>query len=212
MASDVSVGRPTVRNGQGHDPAARRTETANAAAAGAVPDRLDLPFAVPFVHRTRFTQDVLSAGGDATLLDVLEAAAGKPARVLAIVEQAIDTATGLTARLHELAGRHADAMELIDVVRVEGGEAIKNHADRVLPVLQAMLDGHVDRRNYVLAIGGGAMLDAVGFAAALAHRGVRLVRLPTTTMGQADGGLGVKNVDIRARKTRGLSIKRVSSW
>ena len=42
-------------------------------------------------------------------------------------------------------------------------------------------------------IGGGAVLDAVGFAAAIAHRGLRLVRLPTTTLGQADSGVGVKN-------------------
>ena len=37
------------------------------------------------------------------------------------------------------------------------------------------------------------MLDAVGFAAAIAHRGIRLVRLPTTTLAQADSGVGVKN-------------------
>ena len=37
-----------------------------------------------------------------------------------------------------------------------------------------------------------AVLDAVGFAAALAHRGIRLVRLPTTTLAQADSGVGVR--------------------
>jgi 3-dehydroquinate synthase len=45
----------------------------------------------------------------------------------------------------------------------------------------------------VIAIGGGAFLDAVGFAAATAHRGLRLIRLPSTTLAQADAGLGVKN-------------------
>jgi 3-dehydroquinate synthase len=43
-----------------------------------------------------------------------------------------------------------------------------------------------------LVIGGGAFLDAVGFAAATAHRGVRLIRFPTTTLSQADSGVGVK--------------------
>ena len=51
----------------------------------------------------------------------------------------------------------------------------------------------LDRRSYVVAVGGGAVLDAVGFAAAIAHRGIRLVRLPTTTLAQADSGVGVKN-------------------
>lgn len=52
---------------------------------------------------------------------------------------------------------------------------------------------HIDRHNYVLAIGGGALLDMVGLAAATAHRGVRHIRLPTTTLAQADSGVGVKN-------------------
>jgi 3-dehydroquinate synthase len=51
----------------------------------------------------------------------------------------------------------------------------------------------LDRRSYVVVLGGGAVLDAVGFAAAIAHRGLRLVRLPTTTLAQADSGVGVKN-------------------
>jgi 3-dehydroquinate synthase len=44
-----------------------------------------------------------------------------------------------------------------------------------------------------MAIGGGAVLDAVGFATATAHRGLRLLRLPTTTLAQNDAGVGVKN-------------------
>jgi 3-dehydroquinate synthase len=60
--------------------------------------------------------------------------------------------------------------------------------------LHAEIEHHgIDRHSYLLAIGGGALLDAAGFAAATAHRGVRLVRLPTTTLSQADGGVGVKN-------------------
>jgi len=51
----------------------------------------------------------------------------------------------------------------------------------------------MDRRSYVIAIGGGAVLDAVGYAAGTAHRGIRLVRIPTTTLSQADSGVGVKN-------------------
>src|SRR5262249_53818138 len=50
-----------------------------------------------------------------------------------------------------------------------------------------------DRHSYVLAVGGGALLDMVGLAAATAHRGLRHVRLPTTTLSQDDSGVGVKN-------------------
>ncbi len=153
-----------------------------------VPDRLDVPFTVPFTHRVRFTKDVLGPTDDAVLLDVLEAD-DAPARMLAVIESGL----GAGDRLRALAARHPGRVHLLDVLSFDGGERAKNDPRRLLPVLQAIRDGSVDRRNYVVAIGGGAFLDAVGLAAALAHRGVRLVRLPTTTMAQADSGVGVKN-------------------
>ena len=49
------------------------------------------------------------------------------------------------------------------------------------------------RHSYVIVIGGGAALDMVGFATATAHRGLRLIRYPTTSLSQGDGGVGIKN-------------------
>ena len=49
------------------------------------------------------------------------------------------------------------------------------------------------RQSFVIAIGGGSVLDMVGFGASLVHRGVRLVRMPTTVLAQNDAGVGVKN-------------------
>ena len=51
----------------------------------------------------------------------------------------------------------------------------------------------IDRQSFAIAIGGGAVLDAVGFAAAIFHRGVRHIRCPTTVLAQDDSGVGVKN-------------------
>ena len=76
---------------------------------------------------------------------------------------------------------------------VPGGEAIKNDVRGLEEMLRAFNDDDLDRRSYVVVLGGGAVLDAVGFAAAIAHRGIRLVRLPTTTLAQGDSGVGVKN-------------------
>ena len=45
----------------------------------------------------------------------------------------------------------------------------------------------------MIAVGGGAVLDAVGLVAATTHRGVRLIRVPTTVLAQDDSGVGVKN-------------------
>ncbi len=76
---------------------------------------------------------------------------------------------------------------------VEGGERTKN-SDFHVSEIHSQVDRHrIDRHSYIIAVGGGALLDMVGLAAATAHRGVRLVRIPTTTLSQADSGVGVKN-------------------
>jgi 3-dehydroquinate synthase len=51
---------------------------------------------------------------------------------------------------------------------------------------------HVDRRETLVAIGGGALTDAAGFIAASYLRGVPIVQVPTTLVGQIDAALGGK--------------------
>jgi 3-dehydroquinate synthase len=76
---------------------------------------------------------------------------------------------------------------------VPGGEEAKNKPEILARVLSRILELGIDRQSVVIAIGGGAVLDMVGFAAATAHRGVRILRVPTTVLTQADSGVGVKN-------------------
>ena len=84
---------------------------------------------------------------------------------------------------------------------VPGGETIKNDIHVLERMLKVFHVSDLDRRSYVIVLGGGAVLDAVGFAAGIAHRGIRLIRIPSTTLAQADSGLGVKNgVDLFGKK------------
>jgi len=76
---------------------------------------------------------------------------------------------------------------------VPGGEDVKNDPSLPESIHDAIHGGRLCRHSYVLAIGGGAVLDMAGFAAATAHRGVRLIRVPTTVLAQNDSGVGVKN-------------------
>jgi 3-dehydroquinate synthase len=78
-------------------------------------------------------------------------------------------------------------------VIMPGGEACKTDYSLVEQIQQAVNDYGIDRHSYIIGIGGGAILDMVGFAAAVSHRGVRLVRVPTTVLAQNDSGVGVKN-------------------
>ncbi len=152
----------------------------------------DIPFSVPFVHRLRVTDEVAS-DEFSQLLGVLDGGDAGPAKVLLVAESPIAEST---TRIQQIEARLSAAEEVQLVARclwVDGGESVKNSSEVVEQILGQINDHDLDRRSYVVAIGGGAMLDAVGYAAAIAHRGIRLVRLPTTTLAQADSGVGVKN-------------------
>jgi len=155
---------------------------------------IDVPFQVPCVHRLRFTDDVLGLDQD-ILRDVLEPSGTQKPRVQFWLDECVaDAMTGLEDRLDEFRQMHSDRfLSPGHVQLVPGGEAVKNDIHILERMLKCIHHADLDRRSYMVVIGGGAVLDAVGFAAAIAHRGIRLVRLPTTTLAQADSGVGVKN-------------------
>jgi 3-dehydroquinate synthase len=76
---------------------------------------------------------------------------------------------------------------------IDGGERAKNDMTNVATIQEAIHQYGICRHSYVMAIGGGAVIDLVGYAVAIAHRGVRLIRVPTTVLSQNDSGIGVKN-------------------
>lgn len=100
----------------------------------------------------------------------------------------------LPRKLERYIDAHDDRMSLASPpIIVPGGEICKNTSGEVTRLHRWMLDSRLDRQSVLLAIGGGAVLDMVGYAAATFHRGIRLVRLPTTVLAQNDAGIGVKN-------------------
>ena len=154
----------------------------------------DIEFSIPFVHRLRFTKDILGAE-ESVLLGLLEPSGDLPPRVQFWVDESIAQAQpDLRHRLRAFVLRHAGRITPTGNVQIlPGGETVKNDIHLLERMLKVFHAANLDRRSYIVVIGGGAVLDAVGFAAAIAHRGIRLIRLPTTTLAQADSGVGVKN-------------------
>jgi 3-dehydroquinate synthase len=74
-----------------------------------------------------------------------------------------------------------------------GGELGKNSPELIPEIIDKCIAHQIDRHSYLVAIGGGAFIDMVGYAATIIHRGIRLIRMPTTVLGQNDAGVGVKN-------------------
>lgn len=157
-------------------------------------DHADISFQVPFVHRLRFTSDLFAHESD-VLLDLLEPSEDRKPRVQFWLDECVAAAVPqLAQRVRSFLDSHADKLlQVGNVQTVPGGEAVKNDIHIIERMLKVMNHANLDRRSYVVVIGGGAVLDAVGFAAAIAHRGIRLIRIPTTTLAQGDSGIGVKN-------------------
>ncbi len=79
------------------------------------------------------------------------------------------------------------------VFAVPGGEEIKNNTVHLKQMIKIIQNSGMCRHSYIIAIGGGAVLDTVGFVCSIVHRGIRHIRIPSTVLSQNDSGMGVKN-------------------
>ncbi len=150
---------------------------------------------VSFRYPVHFTTGLFRPE-NALLRDLLRAGAdGRAPKVLCIVDH--EVAAHHPALVREVAAYFDIMGETVDLAAppliVEGGEQVKNEPAQITAVHRAIHEFGIDRHAYIIAIGGGALLDMAGYAAATAHRGVRLIRVPTTVLSQNDSGVGVKN-------------------
>jgi 3-dehydroquinate synthase len=159
-------------------------------------------FQVSHAYPVVFTRNAFAPENDA-LVRVLARAGPGPHAVLPVIDDGVLNATPeLPARIGDFAKRHADQVTLVgEPLVVRGGEACKRQP-REVETFRSLVARHaLCRRSVALVIGGGAVIDAIGFAAATAHRGIRTIRMPTTTLAQGDAGIGVKNaVNFQGRK------------
>lgn len=145
--------------------------------------------------RVFFTEDVF-APANLVLKNALGDDTGNTSRkALVVLDESLAQAQpDLAHRIEDYFSIHADSLKLVcQPLIIEGGERAKNSPIHVAEIHSHIDRHHIDRHSYLIAVGGGALLDVAGFAAATAHRGVRHVRVPTTTLSQADSGVGVKN-------------------
>jgi 3-dehydroquinate synthase len=150
---------------------------------------------VTFNYEVYFTKNLFELKNP-TLAQVITAdGETKPKKVVAIVDAGIlQHQPELVKQLVAYTKFYAEIVAIAaEPMIISGGEAAKNDRTLVDQIHQQIEAAGLCRHCYVLAIGGGAVLDLVGYAAATAHRGIRLIRIPTTVLAQNDSGVGVKN-------------------
>jgi 3-dehydroquinate synthase len=152
-------------------------------------------FSVGFEYPVVFTRDSLNPSNHALLSAICRREPARRHRLLAVLDSGVaDTHPQLRARIASYCETHGSSLHLLaEPLIVPGGEAVKQSSEWVSDLHARMHALRIDRHSFVVVFGGGAVLDAVGYAAATTHRGVRVVRLPTTVLAQNDAGIGVKN-------------------
>lgn len=153
---------------------------------------LEQSFSVSFRYPVVFTENLFDSE-NLILANVLRG--DRIPKVLFVIDSGVaDSHPNLIGELKNYASVHSDVFTLAaEPIIVIGGEACKNEESEYQKIVEATHFYSIDRHSYIAAIGGGAVLDMVGFAAAISHRGIRLIRIPTTVLSQNDSAVGVKN-------------------
>ncbi len=156
---------------------------------------LQQSFSIKFEYKVLFTSGLFSPANP-LFNDFLQgiSTGNNPRKILFVIDQGfLDAGNDIIAQISEYFKVHHAAQLVPEIIMVPGGETVKNDIAYFDRILEAVNTRKIDRHSYIAAIGGGAMLDLVGYAAAVSHRGIRHIRIPTTVLSQNDSGIGVKN-------------------
>ncbi|HET6467354.1 MAG TPA: 3-dehydroquinate synthase [Geminicoccaceae bacterium] len=160
-------------------------------------------FTVSYEYPVHFTEGVFEPANPVLVDTLARLEPDRRHRCMVFLDDGLmGDRAGLVDEITAYARHHRRRIELVaPPVAVPGGERIKNELFFIEQMQGQLVEHRIDRHSYVIAVGGGAVLDAVGLVAATLHRGIRLVRVPTTVLAQNDSGVGVKNgVNLRGVK------------
>lgn len=152
-------------------------------------------FSVPFQYKAFFTENMFDVDNDCLKNLFDQSSCNHTKKVLCVFDKEMaQHHPGLFNRICTYTEHHENLFDPVQTpIYIPGGEAAKNDSAHIDTILQAIHESGIDRHSYVMAIGGGAVIDTAGYAAAIAHRGIRTIRIPTTVLAQNDASLGVKN-------------------
>lgn len=156
---------------------------------------IDQSFSVQFDYKVYFTSALFDPS-NATMDDFLKSRRTENTnqKIFFIIDNGVlKFHPDLTHQIKNYFKTYNSVNFIPDILIIPGGESAKNDTTQLDQIIEAINKHGVDRHSYIAAIGGGSLLDLSGYAAAISHRGIRYIRIPTTVLSQNDSGVGVKN-------------------
>jgi len=151
-------------------------------------------FSVTFEYKVFFTSSLFSSSNNLFSEFVKENIEDSSQKILFVIDDGVvKNHPELLNQINNYFQKQATIELIKDILIIPGGEQSKNDKRSFNRIVEAVHMYGIDRHSYLAAIGGGAVLDVVGYAAAVSHRGIRHIRIPTTVLSQNDSGIGVKN-------------------
>ena len=151
-------------------------------------------FSVPYEYQLYFTQGVFHSGNSLLSGIIQKYKPNEAVKLLFVIDKGVVNAhPSVLVQIEAYCTEHHNQLKHTQSIVLDGGEQSKNSSEAVETVLKGINENAICRHSFVIAIGGGALIDMAGYAAAIAHRGVKLIRIPTTVLSQNDAAVGVKN-------------------
>lgn len=155
---------------------------------------IEQSFSLNYRYKLYFTEGLFDRGNELFREIIHAYNPDKAVKLLFVIDEGLHNHhPGLITAIRDYCGDNSHILEYTGHLLAEGGERSKNTVKYVDNILKAINDSAICRHSFVVAIGGGAVIDMAGYAAAIAHRGVKLIRVPTTVLAQNDAAVGVKN-------------------
>jgi len=152
-------------------------------------------FSVDFEYPVYFTRNIFSTDNPLLYKAIDRLSESRIHRAMVCIDSGVvETHPSIQLDIKEYFHARPETLELAgEPMVLPGGEKVKQGWDMVRDLMWALGSQHMCRQSFVITLGGGSVLDMAGFAASLVHRGLRILRVPTTVLAQNDAGVGVKN-------------------
>jgi len=152
-------------------------------------------FSVRYSYPVSFTCDLFDPANPLLKDTICRAGQSKQHKLIFFIDEGVlQGQPDLVSQISKYVVEYKQDINMVtNPITMPAGERLKSDSLFIEQMQKIICEHHIDRHSFVLGIGGGALLDAVGLVAATAHRGIRHIRIPTTVLAQNDSGVGVKN-------------------